>query len=73
MANTDGASKRPLWQEHLRADSQSSLTQADDCRHSLSATAIASWRYNEPSDVKTIANATAYEVLITTPKTSLAT
>jgi len=50
MADTDGTTKnktsrRPFWQEHLRAWSQSGLTQADYCRqHQLSAAAFGWWK-----------------------------
>ena len=50
MANTDGTttkktSRRPFWQEHLRAWSESGLTQADYCRqHQLSAAAFGWWK-----------------------------
>ncbi len=49
MARTDGTTKktsrRPFWQEHLRAWSQSGLTQADYCRqHELSAAAFGWWK-----------------------------
>lgn len=50
MANTDGTTKnktsrRPFWQKHLRAWSQSGLTQADYCRqHQLSAAAFGWWK-----------------------------
>ena len=46
MADIDGTTKnktsrRPFWQEHLRAWSQSGLTQADYCRqHELSRAAF---------------------------------
>jgi hypothetical protein len=50
MAKTDGTttkntSRKPFWQEHLRAWSQSGLTQADYCRqHQLSAPAFGWWK-----------------------------
>ena len=50
MADTDGTTKnktsrRPFWQEHLRAWSQSGLTQADYCRqHELSPAAFGWWK-----------------------------
>ena len=50
MANTDGTttknrSRKPFWQKHLRAWSQSGLTQADYCRqHQLSAPAFGWWK-----------------------------
>ncbi len=50
MADTDGTTKkktsrRPFWQEHLRAWSESGLTQADYCRqHQLSAAAFGWWK-----------------------------
>ena len=50
MADTDDTTKsktsrRPFWQEHLRAWSQSGLTQADYCRqHQLSAAAFGWWK-----------------------------
>jgi hypothetical protein len=50
MAETGGTttkntSRRPFWQKHLRAWSQSGLTQADYCRqHKLSAPAFGWWK-----------------------------
>lgn len=50
MADTDGTTKkktsrRPFWQEHLQAWSESGLTQADYCRqHQLSAAAFGWWK-----------------------------
>jgi len=50
MADTDGTTKkktsrRPFWQQHLRAWSQSGLTQADYCRqHQLSRAAFGWWK-----------------------------
>jgi transposase len=50
MADTDGTTKkktsrRPFWQQHLRAWSQSGLTQADYCRqHELSRAAFGWWK-----------------------------
>ncbi len=50
MANTDGTTKKktsrkPFWQQHLRAWSESGLTQADYCRqHQLSAAAFGWWK-----------------------------
>jgi len=50
MAKTGGTttkktSRRPFWQKHLRAWSQSGLTQADYCRrHQLSAPAFGWWK-----------------------------
>ena len=50
MADTDGTTKkktsrRPFWQEHLRAWSESGLTQADYCRqHQLSRAAFGWWK-----------------------------
>ena len=50
MANTDGrtkkkTSRKPFWQQHLRAWSESGLTQADYCRqHQLSAAAFGWWK-----------------------------
>ena len=50
MADTDGTtrkktSRRPFWQEHLRAWSESGLTQADCCRqHQLSRAAFGWWK-----------------------------
>jgi hypothetical protein len=50
MADTNGTTKkktsrRPFWQEHLRAWSESGLTQADYCRlHQLSRAAFGWWK-----------------------------
>ncbi len=50
MADTDGTTKKetsrkPFWQKHLRAWSQSGLTQADYGRqHQLSAPAFGWWK-----------------------------
>jgi len=50
MAKIDGTTKkktsrRPFWQEHLRAWSESGLTQADYCRqHQLSRAAFGWWK-----------------------------
>ena len=50
MVDTDGTTKkktsrRPFWQEHLRAWSESGLTQADYCRQrQLSAAAFGWWK-----------------------------
>ena len=50
MADTDSTTKkktsrRPFWQEHLRAWSESGLTQADYCRqHQLSRAAFGWWK-----------------------------
>jgi hypothetical protein len=50
MADTDGTrkkktSRRPFWQQHLRAWSGSGLTQADYCRQrQLSAAAFGWWK-----------------------------
>jgi len=50
MAENNGTTKkktnrRPFWQEHLRAWSESGLTQADYCRkHEVSAAAFAWWK-----------------------------
>ncbi len=50
MANTDGTtrkktSRRPFWKEHLRAWSESGLTQVDYCRqHELSRAAFGWWK-----------------------------
>ena len=51
MTDTDGTttkrktSRRPFWQEHLSAWSESGLTQADYCRqHQLSAAAFGWWK-----------------------------
>jgi len=50
MAKTDGTttkntSRTPFWRKHLRAWSQSGLTQADYCRqHQLSAPAFGWWK-----------------------------
>jgi len=50
MAKTDSTttkktSRRPFWQEHLRAWSASGLTQADYCRqHKLSRAAFGWWK-----------------------------
>jgi len=50
MVQTNGTTKkktsrRPFWQQHLRAWSQSGLTQADYCRHhQLSAAAFGWWK-----------------------------
>ena len=50
MAQNDGTAKKttsrkPFWQKHLRAWSQSGLTQADYCRqHQLSAPAFGWWK-----------------------------
>lgn len=50
MADTDcttknKTSKRPFWQKHLRAWSESGLTQADYCRqHQLSRAAFGWWK-----------------------------
>jgi hypothetical protein len=67
MVETDGTTKKttsrkPFWQEHLRAWSQSGLTQADYCRqHQLSAPAFGWWKrrlegkpkaQKEPSNTK---------------------
>ena len=49
MAENDGTatktSRRPFWQQHLQAWSQSGLTQADYCRqHELSRAAFGWWK-----------------------------
>ena len=50
MANTDGTTKKktsrkPFWQQHLRAWFESGLTQADYCRqHQLSVAAFGWWK-----------------------------
>jgi len=50
MTDTDGTTKnktsrRPFWQKHLLAWSESSLTQADYCRqHELSRAAFGWWK-----------------------------
>jgi hypothetical protein len=50
MTDTDGTTKnrtsrRPFWQKHLRAWSESGLTQTDYCRqHQLSAAAFGWWK-----------------------------
>lgn len=42
---TTDTSRRPFWEKHLRAWSQSGLTQADYCRrHELSAPAFGWWK-----------------------------
>jgi hypothetical protein len=100
MADTNGTTTKTnraaFWQEHLRAWSESGLTQADYCRqHELSAAAFGWWKrqlQGKPKprkrssgtrwsrrdrqtpvqfvevqrgpDVKTSANAVAYEVLL---------